>query len=233
MGSKPDVKHEHIHYHFQAGEKKIHGSSHNHATVKPKPINPSYAIVNYLEDGRSYSQAGGSSGYQPQAFQDRRGAYSNNNKADSSPSLVYSKVVKIEGKSPYAHSNYLYRNDDPNMKLGKQTEDGIELPEESENVTLTTSSPTTTKKNNFYFPVSSKREEGKVETKLVTPELGGKFIFTDTFPFFKRVARLDDSIPSEQEKKENEHSSGANNEDRTQNFNKSGTKMDKNSRRIL
>ena len=233
VGSKPDVKHEHIHYHFQAGEKKVHDSSHNHATVKPKPINPSYAIVNYLEDGRSYAQGSGSSGYQPQAFQDRRGTYSNNNKADSSPSLVYSKVVKIEGKSPYAHPNYLYRNDDPNMKLGKQTEDGIELPAESENGTSTTASPTTTKKKNFYFPVSSKREEGKVETKLVTPELGGKFIFTDTFPFFKRVARLDDSIQSKQEELGNEQSSGADDKDRFQNLSRSGSTMDKNSRRIL
>ena len=233
VGSKPDVKHEHIHYHFQAGEKKIHGPSHNHATVKPKPINPSYAIVNYLEDGRSYAQGSGSSGYQPQAFQDRRGIYANNNKADSSPSLVYSKVVKIEGKSPYANPNYLYRNDDPNMKLGKQTENGIELPAEVENGTSTTAIPTTTKKSNFYFPVSSKREEGKVETKLVTPELGGKFIFTDTFPFFKRVARLDDSIQAKQEKLGKEHSSVASDEDRFQNLSKSGTTMDKNSRRIL
>ena len=233
VGSKPDVKHEHIHYHFQAGEKKIHDSNHNQATIKPKPINPSYAIVNYLEDGRSYLDGSGSSGYQPQAFQDRRGVYSNNNKADSSPSLVYSKVVKIEGKSPYAHQNYLYRNDDPNMKLGKQTEDGIELPEEVENGTSTTTNPTTTKRSNFYFPVSSKREEGKVETKLVTPELGGKFIFTDTFPFFKRVTRLDDSIQSTPKKVEKENSSGKNDEDRIQDLNENEFTNDKNSRKIL
>ena len=73
-----------------------------------------------------------------------------------------------------------------------------------------------------------------METKLVTPELGGKFIFTDTFPFFKRVARLDDSIQAKQEQLGKEHySSVANDEDRFQNLSKSGTTMDKNSRRIL
>ena len=233
VGSKPDVKHEHIHYHFQAGEKKLHGSNHNHPKATPKPINPSYAIVNYLEDGRSYLNGGASPGYQPQTFQDRRGAYSNNNNADSSPSLVYSKVVKIEGKSPYANQNYLYRNDDQNIKLGKTTGDGIELPEELENITSTTTSPTTTKKNNFYFPVSSKREEGKVETKLVTPELGGKFIFTDTFPFFKRVARLDDPVGSGQDKLENKVSKGNNDDDHSANIDETVATIDKNSRRIL
>ena len=230
VGSKPDVKHEHFHYHFQAGDKKIHDSNHHHQKPKAKPINPSYAIVNYLDVQRDGS---GSSGYQPQTFQDRRGVYSNNNKADSSPSLVYSKVVKIEGKSPYTQPDYLYRNDDQNIKLGKRTGDGIELPEEFENITKTTPNTITTTKNNLYFPVSSKREEGKVETKLVTPELGGKFIFTDTFPFFKRVARRDDSIDSNKEMNENAATSETKNEKHTQGQNRVVASIDKNSRRIL
>ena len=48
--------------------------------------------------------------------------------------------------------------------------------------------------NKFYFPVSSQRKDGMVDTDLVTPEIGGKFIFTDVFPFFKRVSRIDDTM---------------------------------------
>ena len=72
-----------------------------------------------------------------------------------------------------------------------------------------------------------------METKLVTPELGGKFIFTDTFPFFKRVARLDDTVDAGQEKLENIESRRTNDEDHTENVDDTVAKIDKNSRRIL
>ena len=126
VGSKPDVKHEHVHYHFQAGDKKF-PNTQSHHNSKSKPVNPSYAIVNYLdvEHGRN-----GNPGYQPQTFQDRRGAYSNNNNEASSPSLVYSKVVKIEeNNSPYSHPDYLYRHNDHNLgKIGTVSYTHLTLP---------------------------------------------------------------------------------------------------------
>ena len=72
-----------------------------------------------------------------------------------------------------------------------------------------------------------------METKLVTPELGGKFIFTDTFPFFKRVARLDDHVGSGQDKLENKISKGNNDDDHSANIDETVATIDKNSRRIL
>ena len=226
VGSKPDVKHEHVHYHFQAGNKKFQ-DSHSHHNSNAKPVNPSYAIVNYLDvkDGHN-----GNTAYQPQTFQDRRGTYLNNNNEASSPSLVYSKVVKIEQTStPYSHPDYLYRHNDGNLgHIGKSTDDGVEIKEEENNSTATT-----TNKSNFYFPVSPKRENGKVETKLVTPDTGGKYIFTDTFPFFKRVARIDDTGKPNQQVMNNEKNATETTEDGGGDIIKNLKHADKNSRRIL
>ena len=202
-------------------------NTQSHHNSKPKPVNPSYAIVNYLdvEQGRN-----GNSGYQPQTFQDRRGTYSNNNNEASSPSLVYSKVVKIEeNNSPYSHPDYLYRHNDQNLgKIGKSTDNGIEITEDEKNITTTT-----TAKNNFYFPVSPKRENGEVDTKLVTPDAGGKYIFTDTFPFFKRVARIDDAVKPNKEMTNNRTTAYKNVEEGGGYSSKDFKHTDKNSRRIL
>ena len=195
LNVKPDIKHEHIHYHFQAGEKQF-PESHPHQThpiQREKPRDPSYAIVNYLDvesDGSS------SYNYGSQGFQHRGGTIENNNNPSSTPSLVYSKVVKIEDHSPYNSQapSFVYQDYDNSLKIGKSTDEGIELIEEDHMLKNNSKTSVPSNENKFYFPVSSQRKDGMVDTDLVTPEVGGKFIFTDVFPFFKRVSRIDDTI---------------------------------------
>ena len=195
LNVKPDIKHEHIHYHFQAGEKKFPESQphQSHPVQREKPRDPSYAIVNYLDvesDGSS------SYNYGSQGFQHRGSTIENNNNPSSTPSLVYSKVVKIEDHSPYNSQApaFVYQDYDNSLKIGKSTDEGIELIEEGDRLKNNSKTSVPSSGNKFYFPVSSQRKDGMVDTDLVTPEVGGKFIFTDVFPFFKRVSRIDDTI---------------------------------------
>ena len=196
LNVKPDVKHEHIHYHFQAGEKKFPESHphQSHPIQREKPRDPSYAIVNYLD---VESDGGSSYNYGSQGFQHRGGTIENNNNPSSTPSLVYSKVVKIEDHSPYNSQvpSFVYQdNNDNSLKIGKSTDEGIELIEEDNMLKNKSNTSVPSNENKFYFPVSSQRKDGMVDTDLVTPEVGGKFIFTDVFPFFKRVSRIDDTV---------------------------------------
>ena len=178
--------------------------------------------MNYLDVEHG---GGGSSSFAAQTFQDRRGSYSNNNKASSSPSLIYSKVVKVEENSPYSHPDFIYRHNDETPKIGKSTDDGIEISDEA-NTTSTAS------KKDFYFPIKPKREEGKVETELVAPHTGGKFVFTDTFPFFKRVARIDDTTPLNEQLLQDEMTTEIVMED-IESTTKEVEHIDKSSRRML
>ena len=218
--SNADVKHEHIHYHFQAGEKKYPGTQVN---TPAKPTYPSHAVVNYLDVEHD---SGSSSSYPDQTFQDRRGSYTNNNPAASSPSLVYSKVVKIEENSPYTHPDFIYRHNDDIPKIGKSTVEGIEITDETNNTSARS-------KDKFYFPITPKREDGKVETDLVTQSNRGKFVFIDTFPFFRRVARIDDTTKRNDQFSKDEMVTKEHSMEDDNNTRKAVKHTDKNSRRML
>ena len=105
-------------------------------------------------------------------------------------------MVKIEDHSPYNSQApaFVYQDYDNSLKIGKSTDEGIELIEEDDMLKNNSKTSVPSSGNKFYFPVSSQRKDGMVDTDLVTPEVGGKFIFTDVFPFFKRVSRIDDTI---------------------------------------